>query len=377
MKPGLKVAIVCDWLLGTGGAERVVLELHRMFPEAPIYTSQYDHSSQIWYGGEWFQDADVRTTWLQRLPKGLKKFLPVFRAWAFSRLDLSDYDLVISSSGAEAKAVKTGPQTLHICYCHSPTHYYWSRYDEYLRRPGFGRLDWLARLGLRLLVGPLRRWDRHAAQNPDVMVANSSHTQAMIQKYYKRDSQVIHPPVDVERFKPLGLPDLRQGFVTAGRQTPYKRIDLAVAACSELKVPLIVIGNGPEHKKLRKMAGRSVTFLTSVTDEEMVRHFQTALGFIFPTNVEDFGVTAVEAMAAGTPVIAYQAGGVLDYIVPGKTGMFFEKQTVKSLVKTLEEFSKKSFDQAEIVKHAQVFSAANFRSQIQKLVDEQFKNFRA
>lgn len=371
----LKVAIVCDWLTGTGGAERVVLELHRMFPEAPIYTSQYDKNSKIWYDGEWFQDADVRTLWLQRLPKKLRKFLPLARAWAFSRLDLSDYDVVISSSGAEAKAVRTGPHTLHICYCHSPTHYYWSRYDEYLSRPGFGRLDWLARLGLRLLVGPLRRWDRHAANNPTVMAANSTHTQAMIKKYYKRDSEVVFPPVDIERFKPVGPQEPRQGFVTAGRQTPYKRIDLAVAACTELKIPLIVIGNGPDHRKLEKIAGRNITFLTSVTDEDIVRHFQTAQAFIFPTNVEDFGVTAVEAMAAGTPVIAYGKGGPLDYIVPGKTGLLFEKQTVESLVKTLETFRPERFDPPEIMKAARQFSDAAFRENLEKLITKSLAEF--
>lgn len=371
----LKVAIVCDWLTGTGGAERVVLELHRMFPDAPIYTSQYDKTSKIWYGGEWFQDADVRTLWLQRLPKKLRKFLPLLRAWAFSHLDLNDYDIVISSSGAEAKAVRTGQHTLHICYCHSPTQYYWNRYDEYLERPGFGRLDWLARLGLRLWVGPLRRWDRRAAQNPDVMVANSTHTQAMIKKYYKRDAEIVYPPVDTERFKPVGPREPRQGMVTAGRQTPYKRIDLAVAACSELKIPLIVIGNGPEHRRLEKMAGRSVTFLTSVTDEDIVRHFQTAQAFIFPTNVEDFGVTAVEAMAAGAPVIAYGKGGPLDYVVPGKTGLLFEKQTVESLVRTLENFKPERFDEAEMVAAAKQFSASAFQSNIEKLVTKSLAAF--
>jgi glycosyltransferase involved in cell wall biosynthesis len=371
----LKIAIVCDWLTGTGGAERVVLELHKMFPEAPIYTSQYDKNSKIWYDGEWFQNADVRTTWLQRLPKSLRKFMPLLRAWSFSRLDLSEYDVVISSSGAEAKAVNTGPNTLHICYCHSPTQYYWNRYDEYMQNPGFGRLDFLARFGLRVLVGPLRRWDKHAANSPDVMVANSSHTQTMIKKYYGRDSEVVFPPVDTERFKPMGETEPRHGFVTAGRQTPYKRIDLAVAACTELKVPLIVIGNGPEHKRLEKIAGRSVTFLTNVTDEDMVRHFQTALGFIFPTNVEDFGVTAVEAMAAGTPVIAYGKGGPLDYVVPGKTGLLFEKQTVESLTKTLESFGTQRFDSNTIVQEATKFSATSFRKNLEQLLTKSLASF--
>ena len=313
----MKVAIVCDWLLGIGGAERVVLELHHLFPDAPIYTSQYDPKKI-----GWFTDADVRTSWLQKLPGGLKKFLPVLRAWHFSHLDLSEYDLVISATGAEAKSIKKGPGTTHICYCFTPTHYYWSRYNEYMANPGFGAFDWLARIGLKLLVGPMRRWDKKAAKRPDYMVGISSHIQKEIKKYYGREASVIHPPVDVERFK-KETEAARHGFVTAGRQAPYKRIDLAVAACSELNMPLIVIGNGPQHKKLVKMAGPTIKFVTDAADKDMPKYFQAAEAFIFPTNVEDFGITPVEAMASGTPVIAYKAGGPLDYIIPSKTRKFF------------------------------------------------------
>jgi glycosyltransferase involved in cell wall biosynthesis len=359
----MKVAIVCDWLTGIGGAERVVLELHKLYPEAPIYTSQYDPSRLTG-----FEDADIRTTWLQKLPTGLKKFLPLLRAWAFSHLDLSDYDLVISSSGAEAKAVKTGPNTIHICYCHAPTHYYWTRYDEYLDNPGFARgLNWLAKLGLRLLADPLRRWDRRAAKRPDFMIANSTHTQAMIKRYYKRDSEVVFPPVETERFKLPIKPPLRHGFVVAGRQTPYKRFDLAIQACEEMKIPLVVIGDGPDHKRLEKLAGRSTLFLTSVNDTEIVNHFQSALGFIMP-NADDFGIVAVEAMAAGTPVIAYNEGGAQDYVVPGKTGLFFEKQTVKNLGKALEAAAAKNFDYQAIAEHAGQFSVASFHKNMRSYI---------
>ncbi|HYH35914.1 MAG TPA: glycosyltransferase [Candidatus Saccharimonadales bacterium] len=362
-----KVAIVCDWLIGIGGAERVVLELHKLYPEAPIYTSQYDPSKI-----EWFKDADVRTTSLQRLPKRLKKFLPMLRAWAFSRLDLSEYDLVLSSSGAEAKGVKTGPDTIHICYCHSPTHYYWIRHDEYLDKPGFPRgLNWLARAGLKVFVGPLKRWDRHAARQPDYFIANSTHTQAMIKRYYKRDSEVIFPPVEIDRFKLSGStkPPLRHGFVVAGRQTPYKRFDLAVEACNELKVPLVVIGDGPDHKRLEKLAGRSVTFLTNVNDQEIAEHFQSALGFIMP-NMDDFGIVAVEALAAGTPIIAYNRGGAQDYVIPGKTGLFFEKQTVKQLVAALETALGKTFDHTAIAEHAAEFSVAKFNTNMRNYISK-------
>jgi hypothetical protein len=274
----LRVAIVCDWLTGIGGAERVVLELHKLYPEAPIYTSQYDPSKI-----DWFKDADVRTTWLQKLPTSLKKFLPLLRAWTFSRLDLSDYDLVLSSSGAEAKAVKTGPQTLHICYCHAPTQYYWIRTNEYLESPGFPLgFNWLARLGLKLFINPLRRWDKRAAKRPDLM-------------------------------------------------------------------------------------------MTNVNDNEIVGHFESTIGFIMP-NMDDFGIVAVEAMAAGTPVIAYNRGGALDYVIPGNTGLFFEKQTTESLIAALEAAMAKSFNHQRIAAHAAQFSVAEFsknmRQFIQSSLDE-------
>lgn len=359
----MKVAIVCDWLTGIGGAERVVLEFHKIYPEAPIYTSQYDPSSI-----NWFEGADIRTTWLQKLPKSLKKFLPALRAWTFSRMDLSDYDVVISSTGAEAKGIKTGPQTLHISYMHAPTQYYWIRYDEYLKHPGFPRgFNWLARIGLKVFVGPLKQWDFQAAKHPDLIITNSTHTQSMIKRFYKRDAAVIAPPVDVDRFEIVGKPPLRHGFVIAGRQTPYKRFDLAIEACNELKVPLVVIGDGPDHKRLEKLAGRSVIFLSNVGDHDMPAHFQSALAFIMP-NMDDFGIVAVEALAAGTPVVAFKKGGALDYVIPNKTGIFFEKQELMQVTAALETALSKSFNYENIAEHAKQFSAPAFRKNISEFV---------
>lgn len=361
----LRVAIVCDWLTGIGGAERVVLELHKMFPNAPIYTSQYDKQAL-----PWFDNADVRTSWLQKIPKSLKKFLPMLRAWSFSRLDLSSFDLVISSSGAEAKGIKAGKETIHINYCHAPTHYYWSRYEQYLSDPGFGILDPLAKLGLRLLVGPMRRWDYKAAQRPDFIVANSTHTKTEIKKYYGRSSEVIHPPVDIERFQPVSsAPDGRNGFVIAGRQIPYKKFDLAVLACTELSLPLKVIGNGPDHEKLKALAGPTINFLPDVSDAEMPVHFQSATAFIFPV-LDDFGITAVEAMAAGTPVIAYEAGGALDYVVEGVSGLFFEDQNTQSLVKVLKTFTPHLFNAKIISAKANEFNSNTFTTNLYRHISK-------
>lgn len=373
----LRIAIVHDWFVG-GGAEQVVEQLHKIYPQAPIYTA---YCSPVWR--QRLAGAKIITSYMQNwpLPK-LRKFLPPLRAMWFSRLDLSGYDLVISSSGAEAKGVKVKTPAVHINYCHAPTHYYWSRYDEYLNSPGFGFLDPVARLGLKLLVGPMRKWDFKAAQRPHHIIANSSYIKGQVKQYYGRDAQVINPPVDIDRFKILnkpgattpenkfsGGPTPRNGFLAAGRQTPYKRIDLAIAACTKLSLPLTVIGNGPEHKKLKKMAGRSVTFMRGLSDEDIVKHFQSVNAFIFP-GVDDFGIVAVEALAAGTPVIAYKDGGALDYIRPGQNGVFFDKQDVDELAKVLSSFNSAQFDSGKVRQSALPFSPQEFRRKFEAMVNK-------
>ncbi len=362
LSPALKVAIVHDWLVG-GGAERVVYELHRMYPEAPIYTS--------YCSDEWRQKLDGRvvTGYLQRWPfSKLRKFIPVLRIRWFESLDFSRYDLVISSSGnGEAKGIKVPPDTVHICYCHSPTHFYWRHYDQYAAHPGFGVLDPIAQLGLRLLVGPLRKWDLQAAKRPDYFIANSSHIQSDIKAYYGRDSVIVHPPVDVNRFaKPsMVTKTTRRGFITVGRQTPYKHTDVIVEACSRLNVPLTVIGKGPEHVRLRSLAGKNVTFITgaAATDAAITKALVSAQAFIF-AGYEDFGIAPIEAMAAGTPVIAFQAGGALDYVQPGVTGEFFDEQTVDSLVSCLSTFEAAQYDPIAIQKVAGQFSIEQFTDNI-------------
>ena len=360
-----RVAIVHDWLVG-GGAERVVEQLHKLYPDAPIYASYATK--------DWRQklNSKVVTGYLQRWPfLKLRKFIPFLRGWWFSRLNFTGYDLVISSSGAEAKFIKIKSPTLHVAYIHAPTHYYWDRYDDYLKHPGFGPFNWLARIGLKLLVGPMRRWDYCAAQRPDYLIANSTYTKEMIKKYYHRDSAVIHPPVDVERFSLSAihspLSTKRTGFVCAGRQTPYKRIDLAVAACSKLNLLLNVIGDGPEHNNLVKMAGPTIKFITNAKDPDMPEFFQQAEAFIFP-GLDDFGIVAVEAMAAGTPVIAFKGGGALDYITEGKTGLFFDKPTADSLIEALQKFNSQKFDSKTIRKAAEAFSPKKFRDNLNLLV---------
>jgi glycosyltransferase involved in cell wall biosynthesis len=365
----LRVCIVHDWLVG-GGAELVVEQLHKMFPEAPIYTSYATR--------EWRRrlDGKVRTGWLQYFGK-IRKFIPFLRILWFTHLVLDKYDLVISSSGAEAKGIKVPKGTVHVNYCHAPTHYYWSRYDEYMRHPGFGALDWLARIGLKLLVAPLRQWDYKAAQRPDYMIANSTHIKNEIKKYYGRDSTVIFPPVYMERFqKPENQKLERRGFLIAGRQTPYKRFDLAVKACKKLEQLLTVIGDGPDHAYLCKLGGHDTTFLGKVSDEVLEHEFASANALIFP-GLDDFGITPVEAMASGTPVIAYRGGGALDYILPGRNGEFFDELTPESLAAALQKFDPARYSHAAIATYARRFSAEEFQKNVREFLAAGLKNPKA
>lgn len=367
-----KIVIVHDWLIG-GGAELVVEALHGMFPSAPIYTS---YCSPEWRTR--LNNADIRTSYLQRLPT-IRKFIPFLRAYWFSRLDLSEYDIIISSTGAEAKAAgmrskiknqKSNIRPIHICYMHAPTHYYWSRYEDYLRNPGWPRgFNWLGRLGLKLLVSPMRRWDFKAAQRPDHIIANSTHTQTAIREYYKRESTVIHPPVDTDFFGAEEKhPPVRSGFVITGRQTPYKRFDLAVAACTELNLPLKVVGSGPEHETLKAAAGPSVSFLGHVSRQELRELLRSSEVFIFPGE-DDFGIAPVEALASGTPVIAYESGGALDYIKPGISGEFFFPQTIEALSHILNRFESSDYRQETIKSEAQQFSKTKFARNILRHVE--------
>lgn len=354
----MKVAIVHDWLYG-GGAERVVLELHRMYPDAPIYTS--------YCTDEWREKLDnkVVTGYLQNWPfSRLRKFLPLLRQYWFSRLNLSGYDLIISSSGnGEAKFARTKNGAKHICYCHTPTHFYWRHLDDYYKNPGF-RPKWLARLGLRLLLKPLRARDYKAAQRVDHFIANSTHIQNDIKRFYGKEASVIHPPVDVERFNSIPS-QKRHGFVAIGRLVPAKKTAIAVRACSELGLDLTVAGRGPELEGLKKIAGPSVTFDGNASDEVVANYMACAEAFIFASE-EDFGITPVEAMAAGTPVLAYAAGGAMDYVVPGKTGEFFKEQTVASLVGCLKSFDSANYSADDIKKAAQRFSKDIFVNSMRK-----------
>ncbi|MBR3175944.1 glycosyltransferase [Candidatus Saccharibacteria bacterium] len=381
----MKVALVCDWLTNVGGAEKVLLEMHQLFPDAPIYTSKYDPKKI-----DWFADADIRTGWLQFFPTCLRRILGPFRQWYFSRLDLSKYDLIISVTGAEAKSVKSGkwlhehgkksanPRGIHISYCHVPTQYYWQMQDEYMKNPGFGFLNTLVRFFFRLLIKPLKRADFKAAQRPDYFITISKYAKEQISKYYKRESVVINPPVEIDEFK-MGksVKMMRPSdgyYITTSRQVNWKRIDLAVKACVMAQRKLLVIGEGPEHAKLVGLAKKSelVEFLPVVKKAELAKYLAGAKGYLFPS-LEPFGIAPVEALATGCPVIAYGKGGALDYVIDGKNGVLFPRQTAKSLASAISKFEKMKFNKAKVVESAEKFSVKRFDKEIKEFVNEKTK----
>lgn len=355
----LKVAIVCDWLTNIGGAEQVVKSLHELFPNAPIYTSQYVPEKI-----DWFKNADVRTGWMNHLPRHMHKFFPLLRCWYFSRLNLREYDLVISSTGAEAKAVKTNPDALNVCYMHAPTQYYWSLYDDYIQQPGFGWLDPVVRIALRLLIKPMRHFDKKFASRPDYIVSNSRYVRDEIQKYYGRESTVIFPPVNTDKFSTLARKK-RRGFVTTSRQVPWKKLDLAIKACLETGDKLVVVGDGSEHEKLVALAQNkdNITFLPTQDFTGVAKALSEAEGYIFPS-YEPFGIAPVEALSAGTPVIAYGAGGALDYVKDGQNGILFREQTTRALIDALHKFRATTFDENLVKQSAVSFSSDSFKKQV-------------
>lgn len=363
-----KIAIVADWLTNMGGAENVVLAIHEAFPSAPIYTSTFTPETM-----PAFKNLDVRTTYLQNLPASLRKlhkFFPMLRVYAFAKLDLSEFDIIISSSSAESKQVrKTRSDQVHICYCHTPIRYYWSHYDEYRRDPGFGKLNWLIRLIMPLMIPALKKADYNAAQKVDVFIANSTEVQKRIKKYYGKTSTVIHPPVDVDRFTPARTRG--DYYVALGRQVPYKRIDLAVMAATKLGIKLRVYGNGSEHQRLVDMAGPTVQFFTDrfsdASDDAVTTALNSAKGYIFPTE-EDFGIVQVEALAAGAPVIAYSKGGALDIVQDGESGVLFHQQSVNAVIDAIKRSEQIDFLPGTLRRKAKRFDKSLFITKIRKIV---------
>ena len=369
--PTPKIAIVADWLTDFGGAERVVLALAEAFPNAPIYTSVYHPTPELKQALEGY---DIRTTFLQKVPgpfRKLHKFFPHVRGLAFRRLDLSEFDIIISSSSAESKQVrKTRKNQVHICYCHTPIRYYWSHYREYKKDPGFGKLNWLIKIAIPIMVPMLRAADKLGAENVDVFIANSTEVQKRIKKYYDKPSTVIHPPVETNRFEPSR--ERSDFYVAIGRQVPYKRIDLAVSAATQLGIPLQVYGDGSEHQHLMDIAGPTVEFYNdragNASDDAVTEALNNTKGFIFPSE-EDFGIVAIEALSAGAPVIAYDRGGSRD-IVDSDCGVLFHEQTVQAVADAIEQANASTFLPATCNRKAKRFEQSLFLTKIRKVVSD-------
>lgn len=346
----MKLALVHDWLNQMGGAENVLEAMVDLYPGAPVYTSIYAPQRMP----DRYRAWDIRTTWMDRLP-GIhdhhQPYLPVYPL-AWQGLDLGGYDVVLSNKSGFCHGVQTG-DAVHLCYCLTPTRYLW-HFDHYIAREEMSPAT--AAL-LRPVVAALKRWDYAAAQRVDRFVAISSAIQRRIARYYDRPSTIIYPPVETERFQPVG----RSGdyFLVVSRLIPYKRVDLAVRACTHLGLPLLVAGDGRDRAKLEAMAGPTVEFLGRVPGEDLPELMARARAFLFP-GLEDFGIAPVEAQAAGTPVIAYRGGGALDTVIEGETGLFFDDQTAESLAAALEQFAALAFDPARCRANAERFSRQVF-----------------
>ena len=358
----MRVALVHDYLNQAGGAEKVAEELCRLFPDAPIYTSVYDADAMP----DFWRSTEVRTTFMQRLSPSLrvaKRLLPLYPS-AFESLDLSDFDLVLSSCSTFSKGVITPPETLHVCYCHNTTRFAWM-YPEYVAHE---RLGTLQRTFLPALVTPLRVWDYAAAQRVDHFIANSRTTARRIATYYRREARVIEPPIDASAFAG-GDGSFDDYYVLLARLQSYKRLDLAVEAASTLGLPLKVIGSGPDERRLRAMAGPTVEFSGRVSDAERVRLLQRCAALIVPGR-EDFGLTALEAQAAGRPVIAFRAGGSLETVVEGITGGILRRAASLGVEPNAPALDPGAFDPQLCRKQAARFDVAVFAARLRAALEE-------
>ncbi len=367
----MKTALVHDYLAQAGGAERVVASLHELFPDAPIFTSIYDAKATL----PCFGEMDIRTSFLQRGPFASRRWHKLALAQypaAFEQFNFSGYDLVLSNTTSFAKGVLTGPETCHICYCHTPARFVW-RSHAYLEQSLSARL--LSPL-IHGMLRKLRAWDLQSAQRVDYFVAGSYNAARRIRKCYRREpAAVIHPPVETDKYAPVSESEVGSHFLVVSRLVGYKRVDLAIEACNKLGLPLRVVGTGPEMAALKRKAGPTVTLLGRLSDAQVAHEYAHCRALIFPGE-EDFGLTPLEAMASGRPVVAYRAGGALETVVEGKTGLFFHAQTADSLAAALQTLSHMNFFPGALQSHAMRFDTRVFHERMRLFVESAMADYR-
>ncbi|MFH1387347.1 MAG: glycosyltransferase [bacterium] len=360
----MRLAVVHDYLCQFGGAERVISALNEVYPQAPIYTSIFDETKMPVN----FQRMEINTSFMQKIPLVFPLFKALFWLYplAFERFDLSGYEVILSSSSAYAKGVKKRPGQLHLCYCYTPMRFVW-RYDDYVKREAFPA--WLKQV-LPFFLEPIKNWDLKNSAEVDGFIAISKTVADRIKQTYGRDSVIIYPPVETDFFRPSKVDG--DYYLIVSRLNAYKRIDLAVKAFNQLDLPLKIIGDGPDRKTLARQAGPNIEFLGRLSDIKTAKYLSECRALVF-TGEEDFGIVPLEAMACGRPVIAYNGGGAQETIVSGETGLFFEQQTVQSLVAAVEAFKFKVFDKEKIREHAKRFDKKVFQRKISEYIKGKYE----
>jgi len=359
----VKVALVHDWLTGLRGGERVLEQLCLLYPDADIFTLVHVPGST----GEIIERHRIKTSFLDRLPRNLyRRYLPLYPL-AIESFDLSGYDLVVSTSHSVAKGCKPGPDAVHVAYIHTPMRYVWDQFDAYFGR---GRAGIVTRLAARAVAPMLRRWDVASTRRAHGLIANSRFVAERIRRYWRREvDAVVHPPVDTSRFVPAAEgPAPEEYALIVSALVPYKRIELAISAFSRLKRPLWIVGDGPERQRLAKAAGPSVRFLGNVGQDQLARLYAGARFFVLPGE-EDFGIAAVEAQAAGRPVLALGRGGALETVVDGRTGVFFDQPTVESLLLGIAAIDRLQPDPIGIHEEARRFDVARFGPELKRAIE--------
>lgn len=358
----MKVALVHDYLLQYGGAERVLEVLHETFPDAPIYTSIYDKKN---FENSPIRDAKVFVSFMQYLPFIFNNFRAYFMLYpyAFGSFNLDEYDLIISSSSAYAKGIKKRKDAKHICYCHNPMRFVW-QFEEYTKKERFPAFF---KFIIKYLLWPIQKWDIETSKNVDLFIANSGVVQERIKSIYNRNSVIIYPSIDTDKYN---ISEANGDyFLVVSRLLPYKRIDIAVDALSKLNLPLKIVGAGPAEDELRKNAGKNIGILGKVSDPELVKLYAQCRALIV-CGMEDFGMAPLEAAASGRPTIAFKAGGVLETIIDGVTGLFYDEQSVEALIGAIKRFETVQFDKIAIKNHAQKFSKEVFKDRIRSFLHE-------